>query len=388
MGSDPSFAVDDIVVFAKASSCYEMSLVSYTAAGCTAGCVLTEFSGPGPFCNGTASSCGACPATGPSVSAVFSIPAGCSSTMSASFERRCNGIGCSQCTFTCNTTSSTYGCCNSGLDANDFVRIRGDQPAASIYGVNLSPGYTTNCSSNPTATITPIGSTITATGSNNGGARIFYSQTGGNIFLDVRANRLDEIVTYSLAVSPTCNCSSIVLPLTIVGFWAEYINGQKHLSWMVKNDALIKEYRLYVSTDGEYFEHIGTVPSVRLKDGTFLYSFTDESARFGQLYYKLEAVNDNVDAELMTTKYVSISAWVSPIHYRFDENGNLLIGIHEEGLIRIDLLQMDGKCIFRKQLSEEERNLVIPAEMFLSEGMFLIKAGMPSGQVQCYKVIR
>jgi len=374
-GSDPSFAVDDITVYAKQNFCYEQSLVSYTNAGCTANCVLTEFTGAGPFCNGTSSSCGSCPATGPTLSLAFSIPSGCSSTLSASFERRCNGIGCSQCTYSCNGMNSSNGCCNSGLDVNDYLRIGGNMPPVSISGLDLSPGYTTSCPSGSTSstTISISGSTITATGNNNGGAILFYSQVGGNVFIETRANRMDEIVTYSLAVSPTCNCSDVVLPLNIIGFWAEKTSDNINLSWMVKEDKEIKDYYLYYSPDGMHYTFLTSLPSKKTSGEAVLYTTSDVNNYFSSvLYYKLEARSEYAEPKIFIRDLV-LKTWISPIHWMFDEEGNLKINSHLNSRpVYLSLYSIEGKQLGNYLLSHDEDEISIPSHITGNHGLLLL----------------
>lgn len=365
-GSDPSFAVDDIEVYAKQPQCFEQAMVIYTTAGCPSNCNLTEFSGSGPFCNGTSTTgCGSCPATGPTLSINYSIPAGCAASVQASFERRCNGLGCSACTFSCNQWNSSSGCCNSGLDNNDYVSIGGSGPNTGIGGVNMSPHYVAACSSNPSATITINTHTVTATGNNNGGARLFYSQVGGNVFVEGRANRMDEIITYSVTVASTCNCSDIVLPLDIMGFWAEYSKGKKNLSWFVKNEQNIKEYRLYVSKNGRHYEPIGTVPfsEFQPENKGKLYTFTDETPFFGILYYKLEVINHENTIIHSILRDLHLKNWLAPIHYSFDDNENLMLTPHDDDFpFSVQLTDLSGKIIFREEFYSTEQRIFIPKE--------------------------
>jgi hypothetical protein len=386
-GYDPSFAVDDIEVYVKPTYCYEQSILPYTTAGCTGSCVMTEFAGPGPFCNGTASSCGSCPASGPTMSLNFSIPAGCTASLTASFERRCNGIGCSNCTFTCNALTSSYGCCNSGLDANDYVRIIGSNPPTAISGTNLSTFYTTGCSANPSTTITIAGNTITATGNNNGGARIFYSQTGGNLTLVAQANRNDEIITYTLTVPPPCNCSDITLPLHILSFWAEFNQGQKKINWLVKNERKIKEYQLFVSNDGINFEFLKSIPSDNISNASQIYSCIDHSNKFGNLYYKLMVINQNNQIEKSLLKEILIQQQIVPIHALFDENDNLILKIHNyEFPTFVSIFSPDARLLYQSELNLIHNNVAIPGHI-LKHGLYLLYVSTPQG-TQILKIIK
>ncbi|MCX8081188.1 MAG: hypothetical protein N3F09_08135 [Bacteroidia bacterium] len=375
-GYDPSFAVDDIEVYVKQPQCYELAVAPYTVAGCTSNCTLTEFSGLGTPCNGSSSGCGSCPTSGPTVSVNYVIPSGCVASVQASFERRCNGWGCSACTFSCNQWGNTSGCCNSGMDANDLVSIGGNNTPLSISGIDLSPRYLPNqCPPNPSipsTTITITGSTITATGNSNGGARLFYSQTGGNVFIQACSNRMDEIITYSVTVASTCNCTDIILPLKILGLWAEYKNGYKELGWLVKEEKNISEYRLYVSNNGYDFEYLGSITPSNSQSEINLYTFIDRSPKYGLLYYKLEALDENQNITQSLFKDIRISQWLSSIHFIKDENLNLIITPHEKNYpIRLNLYTPEGKLIF-STLIHDEFPVVIPSEKLKTNSIYIL----------------
>jgi hypothetical protein len=289
-GSDPSVAIDDIVLYVKPNSCYNSAFAVYTGAGCTANCNLTEYAGFTSMCNGTSIPCsGSCPSA--TSSQYFTIPSGCSATLTASFQRRCNGIGCAVCSNTCNIMTSSSGCCNSGMDANDYLKVGGSLPPTWTNQINLSNGYTSVCGSGSASTaFSTSGNTITATGSNNGGAIIQYAQTGGVLFLEGRADRMDEIITFTINIASGCNCADIVLPVDIFAFTAELKNGLVELKWITKNEQHLSHYRIDKSTDGIHFSTIAKVPS---ENSPFekTYSIIDDNPIPGITYYKLTPVN-------------------------------------------------------------------------------------------------
>ncbi|GIV27963.1 MAG: hypothetical protein KatS3mg027_1777 [Bacteroidia bacterium] len=114
--------------------------------GCTGGCDLTEFSWFGAMCNCTSFSGNCFGASGSGgqqqKSTIITIPAGCSSTLSASFRQRCNSNGCNNCGTNCSNNatncSSTTGCGNSGLDGGDNFSIEGSAAPTSTNMITHS----------------------------------------------------------------------------------------------------------------------------------------------------------------------------------------------------------------------------------------------------------
>lgn len=311
------FLIDSIVVFSQSTVCYNSAFAAYTGGGCTANCDLTEFSGFSSMCNGTLSGCGSCPNTGPTLTQYFTIQTGCTATLTASFERRCNGNGCTSCFSSCGSMNTSNGCCNSGLDANDYLKVGGSTSPTYSNTIDLSSAggiYTINCGVGPPSTsFASSGNTITATGSNNGGAKIIWVQTGGTLFLEQRSNRNDEIVTFTLEIQSGCSCSD-VLPVDIYYFRAETKNNYVELKWLVKNEKHLSHYRLEKSKDGLNFELLGNIPSENSMTEK-LYTFVDDNPYEGISYYKLTVVNLNNEDEKYILRDVLVQYEYQPFTY-------------------------------------------------------------------------
>jgi len=311
------FLMDSIVVFSQSTVCYNSAFAAYTGGGCTEDCNLTEFSGFSSMCDGTPASCGSsCWST--TLTQYFTIQTGCTATLTASFERRCNGNGCTSCFSPCTSVSTNSGCCNSGLDGNDYLKVGGSTSPTYSNTINLSSSggiYTFTCGSGlPSTTFTPSGYTITATGKNNGGAKIIWVQTGGTLFLEQRSNRNDEIVTFTIEISgPGCSCSS-VLPVDIYYFRAETKNNYVELKWLVKNEKHLSHYRLEKSKDGLNFELLGNIPSENSMTEK-LYTFVDDNPYEGISYYKLTVVNLNNEDEKYILRDVLVQYEYQPFTY-------------------------------------------------------------------------
>lgn len=311
------FLIDSIVVFSQSTVCYNSAFAAYTGGGCTANCDLTEFSGFSSMCNGTSSGCGSCPNTGPTLTQYFTIQTGCTATLTASFERRCNGNGCTSCFSSCGSMNTSNGCCNSGLDANDYLKVGGSTSPTYSNTIDLSSAggiYTINCGGgSPSTSFASSGNTITATGSNNGGAKIIWVQTGGTLFLEQRSNRNDEIVTFTLEIQSGCSCSD-VLPVDIYYFRAETKNNYVELKWLVKNEKHLSHYRLEKSKDGLNFELLGNIPSENSMTEK-LYTFVDDNPYEGISYYKLTVVNLNNEDEKYILRDVLVQYEYQPFNY-------------------------------------------------------------------------
>ncbi len=326
------------------TTCYNGAYAPYIGAGCTAYCNLLEFSGLSPMCNGTFNGCSGCPATGPAVSQLFTIPAGCTATLTASFQRRCNGMGCTACFSNCSAMNTSNGCCNSGIDANDYLSVGGTNAPVFTNTVDLSPSYTIICGSGAASTaFSTSGNTITATGSNNGGAIIQYAQTGGVLFLEGRANRQDEIITFTLDIQSGCDCVNI-LPVDIFAFDAKPKNGVIELKWYTKNEQHLSHYKIEKSTDGINFYNIANIPSENSYTEK-IYTATDDNPTVGITYYKLTPVNKSGIDERYIIRDVLYQLAYQPFSYSL-QDGELVMQFEAFDVpTNFSLKDMNGKIL-------------------------------------------
>jgi hypothetical protein len=222
--------------------------------GCIGGCNLTEFSWFGPMCNCQADA-GNCTGGQKVKSTIITINSNCSATLSASFRRRCNGNGCTNCGTDCSNNasncSSTTGCGDSGMEGGDYFSITG----------SAAPTSTNIISHSGTPSYSQSGNKFTVTGSSNSGATFNYVMNGSGTFtLEMSANRSDEIVTFTLQVGSGCSCND-VLPVDVLTFDAFIQNGLVLLRLITKNEQHLSHYKIDKSTDGIHFSTIAKVPS-------------------------------------------------------------------------------------------------------------------------------
>lgn len=329
------------IVFAQIT-CIQggMSIYSECGTGCVNGCNLSEFSWFGQMCDCSSGSSGNC---SPSItkSTIVSIPPSCSSTLSASFRRRCNGNGCNSCGSSCTNTGGSScpngGCGASGMDSGDNFSVEGSSAPTSTNMITHSgsPNYSQS------------GNKFTISGSDNAGATFSYAMSGGGTYtLSMTANRSDEIVTFTLTVDPSCDCNQ-VLPVDLVDFIAIPENAYVSLKWMVKNEKHLSHYRLEKSKDGYNFELLGNVPSensIREK----LYTFIDDNPYEGISYYKLTVINTNNEEEKFILRDVLVQYEYRPFTYEIKENNIFFYFVNTESSNSyFQLVDISGKKILQ-----------------------------------------
>lgn len=85
---------------------------------------------------------------------------------------------------------------------------------------------------------------------------------------------------------------SIVLPLTLISFNAEQVNGMAKLSWTTASEININSFDLEKSEDGISFEKIGQVKATGMGTTATNYNFTDNQL-LNTNYYRIRVVENN-----------------------------------------------------------------------------------------------
>lgn len=238
-----------------------MSLGSLCPNGCLAGCNLTAYNFFGtPQCNGTGIT-GSCASQ--IISTTFNLPSGCVATGTVEFRVR--GV-----------------CTSSGADAGDNLTV------TSIGGTSTGLPYN-------------------VTGASNANLICNFTQTGGNLTIQLTADRRDEIATWTITLSGTCgpSCSS-VLPITLSDFYAVQTLEGVALKWLVESEINVSHYLIERSNDARNWASIKQIESIAATAGNFnlLYQALDDAPIKGNNYYRLVTVNSNGTKEI--SKIISV----------------------------------------------------------------------------------
>ncbi len=280
---------------------YGVLAVSGAGCGCLANCQLA-YSG-GINC-GAAGVTGNCTAGYQSMSASISVPAGCTYKIIAEMKPR------------------NYGCSSSGADGNcsncDVLKV--DVPAG----------------------VKPL-----QQGTGNASITDNYSLIGpGTIVVSGQADRADELITYSLQVSP-CNCLVMVLPIELAEFTAQKIEHSVELKWTTlseKNNTLFTVERSAETTDWAptYF-----INGQGNSFNPFTYKIYDSSPLMGISYYRLKQTD--ADGRFSYSEVLSINnepndkrplKTVNLYGEEVNENsGGLLFRVYENGSVEKVFIQ-------------------------------------------------
>ncbi len=255
-----------------------------SAYGCDNSCTETSYT-VGPFahpvvCNSdNVVGCGSCSSVTQSVT--FTVTAGC--TYTAQAEQKARGASCP----------------DAAMDGGDEIHISGTGGTlVSQYAKLTSPGA---CSgSGISAGVNNYSSADINTGCGNadGFVQLVYQAPAGaigQITISYTSDRSDEILTYTFT-SGSSACGIIVLPIELMGFYAEQVSEGIKLNWATATETNNNYFMVEYSLDGLNF-----IPYKEVKGAGNSYSKTEYTCLFTENtfnktpYFRLKQVDYNGD---------------------------------------------------------------------------------------------
>jgi hypothetical protein len=232
-------------IFTVSDGQIQYGVLAVSGAGCgyLSGCELAYSGGV----NGAAVS-GNCSAGYQSMSKNIIVPSGCTYQITADMKNR------------------NYGCSSSGADGNcqtcDVVKV-------DVLG----------------------GSKIFQQGGSNAALTDSYTSAGpSTIVVSGKANRADEIITYSVNAIP-CACLASILPVDLVDFRAQLIDSYVELTWATMSEMNSDYFLIERSLDVINWETIYMMGGQGFSTTLYRYSIFDSSPLVGISYYRLKQVD-------------------------------------------------------------------------------------------------
>ena len=301
-----------------------------------------------------ASCTGACDVQTP-FSRQFTVPAGCTATITAEMKVRSSGCG------------------NSGMDSGDLLAITNSGGSVISQTATLSNGGTVT------------GSSInknSGTGNADGWAQMII--TGGDITVSGSGQRGDEIVTYTVNFVGSCGsgCNTI-LPITLLDFYGVKKGNANELVWKITEESNIKRYVIEKSSNGIDFIYM---TSVYPTEGSYnkTYRTEDFSPFSGITYYRLVTMENDFSLQYHKTIYLESNSkkW-SYYYYQTDNSLNIEFknALPEDAVM--SLYDMSGQILIEERVRSS--NAIINTTNIAS-GIYFIKISNPY-KTENFKVV-
>ncbi len=199
-----------------------------------------------------------------------------------------------------------------------------------------------------------------------------------------------DIIT--ITVNPAASC--VPLPTEIINFNGRIVNDRTQLSWTSKQETNLAYYEVERSTDGIFFEKIGTVPVSANNGSSFnQYSFTDPASVTGKVYYRLNMIASG-DAGAKFSNIINVSSKessqleISNLVNPFDSNISFVLTAPQNEAIEILVKDITGRTIKveKMQVMKGSNSVLLSSFNTLQKGSFIIQVKSASGLIN--KVIQ
>ncbi|MES2515167.1 MAG: T9SS type A sorting domain-containing protein [Bacteroidota bacterium] len=322
--------------------------------GSNAPCNLASvYSTYGTFCGnvdntGCSSSC-----ITAAVSATYSLPSGCTASITAEYKAR-TGMGA---------------CSNSAMDSGDQLYITNSGGTVSSQSASL-----TSC-----AGFTSTVSSSISNGCGNGDGVVKMNITGGIVTIGGVVDRGDEIVTYTINFSGTCglNCPTL-LPMALIDFYGIENGDYNDVVWKVAAEKNITHYIVEKSEDGIHFREFNIQSAKGNEQGSEInYYAQDADPVQGITYYRLSTLEGGSFWNIRNYKTISVDRYSDNWKSLFYQKNDFLY-LEFEGFIPknnlISLFDVSGQLLV--EVAVDEYQTKINTQDF-SPGIYFIRISTP-----------
>ena len=139
--------------------------------------------------------------------------------------------------------------------------------------------------------------------------------------------------------------SPSVLPVHFVSFTAALENGNVLLKWNINNEENTKGYNVQVSRDGKAWS-LEAFVQAKNTPGNISYSYIDNTAKNGTIYYRLQQVNDDNQFSYSDIKVLYPDNSGTQVTLYPNPTASILF-IESAVLRRIEIIDPEGKIVMK-----------------------------------------
>lgn len=172
-------------------------------------------------------------------------------------------------------------------------------------------------------------------------------------------------------------CTDSQLPVTLIFFNVSVTNGLVVLNWATASELNFDYFSVEKSVDGILFSEIGRVQGHGTTSIQHSYTFADNNATIGKLYYRLKSVDFDGYSEYFSIEKVEYSDQKSFMIYPNPVTGdrlNLRMNFRSDQLVIIQATDITGSQVL-KYVTSPINEFFIPISLRPGAYVFSIKSG-------------
>ena len=244
-----------------------------------------------------------------------------------------------------------------GLNINKCYGSGGGGSGGVIYFSGAIPGA-------------PVNSTVN---SGNAGPEVNHD-VSCNAAVASSAGSAGQIIsnyTFSSSLVLSNNYCSTLLPVELVWFNAQYLNGQAILSWKTAQPELIDHFVIEKSDDADNWDAVYNQPA---NDGLIIYHYNDPLPKPGSNYYRIKVVKKNSIASYSAVRKVLLPGKSETIVIYPNPADNKIFIAGVKSSSELTLFDQTGKLIWKKKIISTQTIAEVDLPS-LSTGVYILKVG-------------
>lgn len=181
--------------------------------------------------------------------------------------------------------------------------------------------------------------------------------------------------------------STTPLPVELVSFNGESINGRNHLHWKTVSEMNNDYFEVERSTDETVFKHLITVDGNGSITQEINYMATDETPCYGINYYRLKQVDFNGDFRYSKVIAINNNDDVKSVYIQATQNhGMYLVHLNQLKKGTLRLYTIDGGLLDEISLNETDSILNLDLRAYHS-GLYLVSV-FTNGEIINLKLLK
>jgi hypothetical protein len=177
------------------------------------------------------------------------------------------------------------------------------------------------------------------------------------------------------------------LPVNFQSFYVTRQGANIQLSWSTSAEVNNAMYAIEKSTDSRTWKQIATVPGAGTADVLSQYDYTDKNITDAVVYYRIRQV-----ATMGTTSYSSVrtvrsNETIAVANIYASSNKTVTIDFNSDvkNNVSIQLINMSGQVIVRKEFSQASYRLIVDA-MSAGSGVYAVRVSDSKGWSEVKKI--
>ncbi len=217
---------------------------------------------------------------------------------------------------------------------------------------------------------------------------------GSHINSTATTTRYAPFVGFRISTGSSCDRLPVIAkigscgaaPVDLINFYAEKQDGRTVLNWLTASEINNDYFAIERSFDGINFEVIGKVKGMGNANGATVYSFADENAPSGKVYYRLTQYDYDGQSTksfiISVENETNLSVKVAP--NPFNNSTEVAVNFNSKDKASVKVTDLSGHLVYESSLSNNGK---VSLGDNLPAGIYLLQVQADS-DIKTFKIIK